>query len=117
GGTRGDRNGEERGREGLRTTGRPRDPRHRGAHRGGRRRRCSPLARDRPRDRGSARVSRPGQGDRDPRRPRHRGGEVDTAAAARHWAEVWEVAWPREDVEAIDALYAPGAVFYSHPFG
>ena len=26
------------------------------------------------------------------------------------------MAWPREDVEAIDALYAPGAVFYSHPF-
>jgi len=26
------------------------------------------------------------------------------------------VAWPREDVDAIDALYAPGAVFYSHPF-
>jgi SnoaL-like domain len=26
------------------------------------------------------------------------------------------VAWPREDVEAIAALYAPGALFYSHPF-
>ncbi|HEU4972505.1 MAG TPA: nuclear transport factor 2 family protein [Gaiellaceae bacterium] len=26
------------------------------------------------------------------------------------------MAWPREDVDAIDALYAPGAVFYSHPF-
>jgi len=29
---------------------------------------------------------------------------------------VWEAAWPREDVDGIDALYARDAVFYSHPF-
>src|SRR5436190_1187891 len=36
--------------------------------------------------------------------------------AARRWAEVWAQAWPAADVEAIVALYAPNAVFYSHPF-
>ncbi len=29
---------------------------------------------------------------------------------------VWESAWPRADVTSIAALYAPDAVFYSHPF-
>jgi ketosteroid isomerase-like protein len=38
------------------------------------------------------------------------------AAAARRWAETWARAWPVADVEAIRALYAPDAVFYSHPF-
>ena len=32
------------------------------------------------------------------------------------WASVWEAAWPNADVDAISALYAPNAVFYSHPF-
>jgi ketosteroid isomerase-like protein len=41
---------------------------------------------------------------------------MDTEQAARRWAEVWERAWPAADVDAIDALYADGAVFYSHPF-
>lgn len=41
---------------------------------------------------------------------------MDTEAAARRWAETWERAWPAADVAAIDALYARGAVFYSHPF-
>ena len=41
---------------------------------------------------------------------------MDTAAAARRWAEIWSRAWPAADVEAIAALYAPDAVFYSHPF-
>ena len=41
---------------------------------------------------------------------------MDAEAAARRWAEVWERAWPAADVDAIDALYADGAVFYSHPF-
>ena len=36
--------------------------------------------------------------------------------AAARWARVWADAWPAGDVEAIAALYAPGAVFYSHPF-
>ena len=36
--------------------------------------------------------------------------------AARRWADVWERGWPATDVDAISALYADGAVFYSHPF-
>ena len=40
----------------------------------------------------------------------------DAAAAARRWAQVWERAWPLADVDAISALYADGAVLYSHPF-
>ncbi len=30
--------------------------------------------------------------------------------------EVWAQAWPAADVDAIAALYADDAVFYSHPF-
>jgi SnoaL-like protein len=41
---------------------------------------------------------------------------MNTEQAARRWAEVWAEGWPAADVEAIDALYAEGAVFYSHPF-
>jgi len=41
---------------------------------------------------------------------------VETTAAARRWAEVWSQAWPRADTDAIAALYADDAVFYSHPF-
>jgi ketosteroid isomerase-like protein len=41
---------------------------------------------------------------------------VDTQSAARGWAETWSRAWPTADVEAIAALYAPDAIFYSHPF-
>ncbi len=41
---------------------------------------------------------------------------MDTAEAARRWADVWSRAWPAADAEAIDALYAPNAIFYSHPF-
>jgi hypothetical protein len=41
---------------------------------------------------------------------------MDAESAARRWAEVWERAWPAADVDAIDALYAEGATFYSHPF-
>jgi ketosteroid isomerase-like protein len=41
---------------------------------------------------------------------------VDALAAARRWVEVWERAWPDADVDAIAALYADDAVFYSHPF-
>jgi hypothetical protein len=40
----------------------------------------------------------------------------ETEAAARRWANTWSRAWPAADVEAIAALYAPAAVFYSHPF-
>jgi ketosteroid isomerase-like protein len=41
---------------------------------------------------------------------------VDTRAAARRWVETWSRAWTDADVEAIAALYAPDAIFYSHPF-
>jgi ketosteroid isomerase-like protein len=41
---------------------------------------------------------------------------VSTADAARRWAAVWADAWPAADVEAVSALYADGAVFYSSPF-
>jgi hypothetical protein len=41
---------------------------------------------------------------------------VTSAEAARRWADVWAAAWPVADVEAVSALYADGAVFYSAPF-
>jgi ketosteroid isomerase-like protein len=41
---------------------------------------------------------------------------VEAAAAARRWVAVWERAWPDADGDAIAALYADDAVFYSHPF-
>jgi hypothetical protein len=41
---------------------------------------------------------------------------METESAASRWAEVWARAWPAADVESLDALYADGAVFYSHPF-
>jgi ketosteroid isomerase-like protein len=41
---------------------------------------------------------------------------VDAESAARNWVETWTRAWPDADVEAIAALYAREAVFYSHPF-
>jgi hypothetical protein len=41
---------------------------------------------------------------------------VCTRRAARNWAEVWQRSWPLADARAIATLYAPGAVFYSHPF-
>jgi ketosteroid isomerase-like protein len=42
--------------------------------------------------------------------------DSDTRTAARRWADTWARAWPAKDVEAIAALYAPGADFRSHPF-
>jgi hypothetical protein len=41
---------------------------------------------------------------------------VDVESAARRWVDVWTRAWLEADVDAIAALYAPDAVFYSHPF-
>ena len=41
---------------------------------------------------------------------------MTTAESAQRWADVWTRAWPAADVEAIDALYAPNAAYYSHPF-
>jgi len=40
----------------------------------------------------------------------------NATAAAQMWADVWARAWPTGDTEAIGALYAKDAVFYSHPF-
>jgi ketosteroid isomerase-like protein len=36
---------------------------------------------------------------------------VDVEYTARRWAETWERAWPRRDVEAIAALYADGVLY------
>jgi len=41
---------------------------------------------------------------------------VGASEAADRWVEVWSRAWPAADVDAIAALYAPDATFYSHPF-
>lgn len=41
---------------------------------------------------------------------------MKVAAAAKRWVEIWARAWPVADVGAIASLYAPDAVFYSHPF-
>jgi ketosteroid isomerase-like protein len=41
---------------------------------------------------------------------------VDAKTAAKRWADVWAGAWPAADVEALDALYADDAIFYSAPF-
>jgi ketosteroid isomerase-like protein len=43
-------------------------------------------------------------------------GAADTETAARRWAETWALAWPAADVDAVAALYADDAIFYSHPF-
>ena len=70
---------EARRREGLCAAGGTRDPRHRQPGRRRRRRGGAPRARDRPRDRGPARVSGPGEGHGDPREPRRRGREEPRA--------------------------------------
>jgi ketosteroid isomerase-like protein len=41
---------------------------------------------------------------------------VSTADAAKRWAQVWADAWVAADVDAVSALYADDAVFYSAPF-
>ena len=41
---------------------------------------------------------------------------MDTESAARRWRETWLRSWPSKDVDAIAALYAPGARFRSQPF-
>jgi SnoaL-like protein len=41
---------------------------------------------------------------------------MNPEAAARAWIEGWTRGWENADAEAIAALYAPGAVFRSHPF-
>jgi ketosteroid isomerase-like protein len=41
---------------------------------------------------------------------------VDGEAAARAWVEGWARGWEAGDAQAIGALYAPEAVYRSHPF-
>jgi ketosteroid isomerase-like protein len=41
---------------------------------------------------------------------------VEVSEVARRWVDVWSRAWPAADADAIAALYAPDAIFYSHPF-
>ena len=41
---------------------------------------------------------------------------MNTAAAARRFAEVWTRGWREHDVDAVAALYAPGCSFRSEPF-
>jgi hypothetical protein len=41
---------------------------------------------------------------------------VDAAEAARAWVNAWQRAWPPGDPEPLHAVYADGAIFYSHPF-
>ena len=79
----GGRRATQRRREGLRAPGRPRDPRHRQAEGGRRRRGGAALARDRARDRGPARVPGSDQGDGDPRVSSDRVREV----ARRGWSK------------------------------
>jgi ketosteroid isomerase-like protein len=41
---------------------------------------------------------------------------IDTAAAAKRWADEWARGWREHDSKRVAALYADGAVFRSAPF-
>ena len=41
---------------------------------------------------------------------------LETAAAARAWADAWTRAWTTHDPEPLRAVYADDATFVSHPF-
>ncbi|MGD0701595.1 MAG: nuclear transport factor 2 family protein [Trebonia sp.] len=41
---------------------------------------------------------------------------MDTREAAQRWADVWERGWREHDADAINALYAEGALWQQHPF-
>ena len=41
---------------------------------------------------------------------------MDATAAAGAWVSAWERAWPLGDATELADVYAPEAVFYSHPF-
>jgi hypothetical protein len=41
---------------------------------------------------------------------------VNTEQAARRWAQTWAAAWPRQDVDAIVALYADDAAYRALAF-
>jgi catechol 2,3-dioxygenase-like lactoylglutathione lyase family enzyme len=40
---------------------------------------------------------------------------MDTRKAAERWARTWERAWPAKRIDEIDALYADGVTYRSHP--
>ena len=41
---------------------------------------------------------------------------VDVDAAARAWIDAWSRSWRELDAELLEPIYAPDAVFRSHPF-
>jgi SnoaL-like domain len=41
---------------------------------------------------------------------------VDTDAAARRWIDAWSQCWRELDADLLEPVYAPDAVFRSHPF-
>jgi hypothetical protein len=41
---------------------------------------------------------------------------VDTEVAARSWIDAWSRSWRELDADLLEAVYAPDAVFRSHPF-
>ena len=41
---------------------------------------------------------------------------MSPSEAAAQWKQTWETAWPRKDVEAIAALYAPNARYRALAF-
>jgi hypothetical protein len=41
---------------------------------------------------------------------------METAEAARRWADVWQTAWPARDLEAIAAMYAEHAKYRALAF-
>jgi SnoaL-like domain len=48
--------------------------------------------------------------------PRRTSRAIGGAAAAEAWVEGWKKGWEFADADVIGALYAPDAVFRSHPF-
>jgi SnoaL-like domain len=41
---------------------------------------------------------------------------VDTETAARGWIDAWSRSWRELDADLLEPVYAPDAVFRSHPF-
>ena len=41
---------------------------------------------------------------------------MDVEASARAWIDAWERSWRAKDADLLAPVYAPGAVFRSHPF-
>ena len=41
---------------------------------------------------------------------------MDTEVAARRWIDAWSRSWNELDADQLEPVYAPDAVFRSHPF-